>query len=260
MMEGGNTGVTIHADSPVWRLSIVNPAQRNALRPEISRALAAALRQASDSADCRVVVLNGSGDTFCSGGDVRAIAEQQCRPASEQVERLGAINDLVRALRRCRRPVIAAVEGHAAGAGASIALACDLIVASRDARFAIAHVRLGIAPDGGATLAIPRALPLQMATEWLMTGAPMTAERLHAAGLVNRLTAPGEAIAEAIRVATELARQAPAALTAIKGLVTQATLPDLDAQLERERDAFVSTMFEQESRSLAAKFLQRTRS
>ena len=252
-------GVQILTDGAIMRLVLDNPAQRNALRPAMSRALAAALRDVTSVSDCRAIVLHGAGGSFCSGGDVRAIAENQQQPPSHQFERIAALHELMRAIRACPRPVIAAVEGHAAGAGASIALACDLIVAAQDAQFAIAHVRLGISPDGGATLMLPRSVPMQLASEWLLQGKPIAASRLHAAGLVNRLSAPGEAVAEALRWASELADGPPDAMASIKQLVNEACLPDLDGHLEHERQGFVRTMFGADARARVQRFFERKR-
>ncbi|MDQ2735040.1 MAG: enoyl-CoA hydratase family protein [Pseudomonadota bacterium] len=249
-MSGGGAGaladeavIRVVVEGAVRRLVIDNATQRNALRPAMSQALTAALREAGDDDACRAIVLHGEGDAFCSGGDVRQIAEQQALAPARQTERLTAINELVRAIRRCPRPVIAAVEGDAAGAGASLAFACDLVVASRSARFAVAHVRLGISPDGGATLALPRAVPMQLANEWLMQGEAIGAERLHGVGLVNRIVAPGEAVNEALRWARSLATGSAEALASIKMLVGDACWPELDRHLERERTEFVRTMF-----------------
>ncbi len=252
-------GVQIITDGPVWRLVVDNPAQRNALRPGMSRAITAALRDAGSDPTCRAIVLHGAGASFCSGGDVGAIAEHQEKPPSLQFERISALNELMRAIRACPRPVIAAVEGHAAGAGASIALACDLIVAAQDAQFAIAHVRLGISPDGGATLMLPRSVPMQLASEWLLQGKPIAASRLHAAGLVNRLTAPGEAVAEALGWAGELSDGPMEAMASIKQLVNDACLPDLDRHLENERQGFVRTMFSADARARVQSFFERKR-
>ncbi|MEO8281271.1 MAG: enoyl-CoA hydratase family protein [Ideonella sp.] len=253
-------GVQIFTDGAVMRLVLDNPAQRNALRPAMSRALAAALRDVAAEPGCRSIVLHGAGGSFCSGGDVRAIAEHQEKPPSKQFERIAALHELMRAIRTCPRPVIAAVEGHAAGAGASIALACDLIVAAQDAQFAISHVKLGISPDGGATLMLPRSVPMQLASEWLLQGLPIAASRLHAAGLVNRLCAPGEAVTEAMRWATELAEGPPDAMASIKQLVNEACLPDLDRHLEHERQGFVRTMFGADARARVQRFFERKRS
>lgn len=251
-------GVRVVDEGAIRRLVIDNPAQRNALRPSMSRELTNALRVAGDDPSCRVIVLQGQGDTFCSGGDVRAIAQQQARPPSEQTERLAAVNEFVRALRACPLPVVAAVEGHAAGAGASVAMACDLIVAAQGAQFTIAHVRLGISPDGAATLALPRAVPLQLASEWLLQGLPISAQRLHEMGIVNRLAPNGGAVDEALRWARELAEGAPEAMASIKQLVNEASWPDLDRHLELERSAFVRTMFLGGALERVQRFLKRS--
>jgi enoyl-CoA hydratase/carnithine racemase len=160
-------------------------------------------------------------------------------------------------MRRCAKPVIAAVEGNAAGAGFSMALAADFVVASRIARFAVAHVRLGISPDGGITAALPRMLPAPLANELLLLGKPVSAERLHAVGLVNSLAEPGQAVEAATRMAHDVARGAIGAMGRIKQLVNSATWAGLDAQLEAERRHFVEAMFGDEAREGVNAFVEK---
>src|SRR5262245_11887968 len=117
----------------VLELAIDNPAQRNALAPEITGGLTRALRLASDDASVGAIVLRGEGEHFCAGGNVKALAELRAtKPRQALIERIAAINELARALRATGKPVIGAVEGHAAGAGCSIVLGCDLIVAAEN--------------------------------------------------------------------------------------------------------------------------------
>jgi len=134
----------------VLELVIHNPAQRNALLPEISIGLTRALRLASDDASIGAIVLRGEGKHFCAGGNLKSLSEMRAgKPRQAVIERIAAINELARALRATARPVIAAVEGHAAGAGFSIALGCDLLVAAQDAVFTLSYVKIGVNPDGG---------------------------------------------------------------------------------------------------------------
>lgn len=232
----------------VLQLTMNNPAMRNAVVPEISRALIDALREAEQDASVGAAVLVGADGQFCSGGNVKAMFDNLAKPRAQQFERIGVLNELIRALRRFPKPVIAAVEGNAAGAGFSIALACDLIVAARDAKFSVAHVRIGLSPDGGPTLTLPRALPLQFASEILMQGSVVSAERLQQVGIVNRLSEPGAALGDANAWAAELAQGATGAIGRIKALLNRSFCPDLDTHLEAERPNFVDAMFGPEGR------------
>lgn len=221
-------------------LTLDGPESRNALGPEVYAAGLAALTDAPGQAGA--VVLTGAGGTFCSGGNLNGIGAR--RTAGEAVARaeIDRLHALVRALRACPLPVIGAVEGWAAGAGFSLALGCDMLVASREARFVMAYVKIGLSPDAGGSAALGRMVPRQIAAELLMEGAPVGAERLHALGLVNELTQPGAALDAAFARAARLARGPRGAIAAIKRLIASAPLADLDAQLDAERDAFARNL------------------
>ena len=249
--------VEFRQDGTVLHVCLSNPTQKNALRPGMSLAIARRLDMAACDPTCRAVLLYGSGGVFSSGGDVRAIAHQQGRPPAEQIERLAAVNELIRSMRRCSKPIVAAVEGHAAGAGCSLALAADFVVAATTSAFTVAHVKLGISPDGGVTLALARALPSQLANEVLMLGRPIDAARLHQAGIVNRLAAPGQAVVEGQRLALEIAAGALHAMGRIKKLVNQVAWSGLDEQLEAERIAFTASLFGDEAKEGVIAFLQK---
>ncbi|MCX7141176.1 MAG: enoyl-CoA hydratase family protein [Proteobacteria bacterium] len=238
-------------------LTIDNLPQRNALIPDISRAATAALRLAATDPAVRAAVLSGAGEHFCSGGNLASLREFQDKPRAAVVERIGVLNELVRSMRQFPKPLIAAVEGAAAGAGFSLALACDLIVAARDARFSMAYVKIGVSPDGAPTLLLPRALPLQLASELLMEGAPIGAERLYQLGVVNRIVEPGQALAEAQAWAQKLAQGATGAIGNIKRLINQSACPELASHLELERDSFSDLLHAPEAREGFAAFLEK---
>ncbi len=241
----------------VLLLTIDNPAQRNALIPEFSRAATEALRQAAGDPAVRAAVLTGAGAHFCSGGNLPSLQEFQNKPRAAIVERIGVLNELVRSMRQFPKPIIAAVEGAAAGAGFSLALACDLIVAARDARFSMAYVKIGVSPDGAPSLLLPRALPMQLASELLMEGVPIGAERLHQAGVVNRLVDKGQALAEARAWAEKLAQDATGAIGRIKRLINQSVCPELASHLELERESFSDLLHAPEAREGIAAFLEK---
>ena len=241
----------------VLLLTIDNPAQRNALMPEFSRAAAEALRLAAGDAGVGAAVLTGAGEHFCSGGNLASLREYQDQPRAAIVQRIGVLNELIRSMRQFPKPIIAAVEGSAAGAGFSLALACDLIVAARDARFTMAYVKIGVSPDGAPSLLLPRALPMQLATELLLEGVPIGAERLYQAGVVNRLVEAGRALAEAETWAAKLAQGASGAMGRIKRLINQSVCPVLAGHLELERESFSDLLHQPEAREGIAAFLEK---
>ncbi|WP_431854743.1 oxepin-CoA hydrolase, alternative type [Azospirillum sp.] len=225
-------------------LTMSDPATRNALGPVVYDKGRAALARAVADPGIGAVVLTGAGGAFSSGGNLNRLAtlrEGEPAAAADGVERL---QGLVRAIRACPKPVLAAVEGVAAGAGFALALACDLIVAARGARFVLAYVKVGLSPDGGATAFLAQTLPRQLAAEIALEGGVVEAERLHQAGAVNALCEPGTALETALGRAQRLADGPADAIASIKGLLDMAYAGGpLDAQLDRERDALVANLF-----------------
>lgn len=223
-------------------LTLSNPEHRNALGPEIYTEGIEALNLAENSADIRTVVIVGEGKLFSAGGNLQRLQANRQQPASVQAQSIEALHDWIEAIRTFPKPVIAAVEGAAAGAGFSLALACDFVVAADNAVFVMAYSNIALSPDGGASWSLARALPRQMVTELLMCGERVTAQRLHDLGLVNRVTPPGAALSEALALATRLNERAPNALASIKTLINDAPHNPLVEQLARERDHFVRNL------------------
>lgn len=234
-----------------------NAARRNALTPEFYDGLHHALRLAADEPRIGAVILMGEGDYFCAGGDLNMLITAQSMPEDQRRSRIDALNDLIRAVVHCPRPVIAVVEGGAAGAGLSLALACDMVISARDARFAAAYVTAGLVPDGGLTAALGAGLPPQMAAAMALTGQPVGAERLHALGLINELTDPGEAIMAAMALTDTLAQGPAGAQAAIKRLLTGWRATAFEAQLTAERDEMAYALAAPEAAEGISAFLER---
>jgi enoyl-CoA hydratase/carnithine racemase len=254
----GAAQIGVTRQGRVVSLVIDNPEQRNALRPEFSQALARELRLASDDDSIGAVVLSGAGAHFCAGGDLRTLHQtRRSEPKQHHYDRITRLNELVRAARQCAKPVIAAVEGHAAGAGFSIALACDLIVAAEDAQFTLSYVKVGLNPDGNGSFALARALPPQLAAEIAMTGTPVAAARLAQLGVVNRLAPKGKALAEALDWAAQLAGGATRAIGRIKRLLDEAHTNDYSRHLELERALFVEALHGDEAGEGIGAFLEK---
>lgn len=231
---------TSHGQTMV--LTISNPEYRNALGPEIYAAGIEALGVAESSPDVRTVVIAGEGATFCAGGNLNRLLGNRQQPPDVQAQSIEGLHTWIEAIRTFPKPVIAAVEGAAAGAGFSLALACDLIVAADNAVFVMAYSTVALSPDGGGSWSLAQALPRQLAAELLMCGERIGAQRLRDLGVVNRLAAPGQAMAEALALAAGLNARAPNALASAKELLNDAVHDDLSKHLASERDHFVRNL------------------
>ena len=223
-------------------LTISNPEHRNALGPEIYAAGVEALNVAESSADVRSVVIAGEGAVFSAGGNLQRLQANRQLPPEFQARSIEGLHNWIEAIRTFPKPVIAAVEGPAAGAGFSLALACDFIVAATNAVFVMAYSNIALSPDGGGSWSLSRALPRPLVNELLMCGERIGAERLQQLGLVNRLVEPGLALQAALEWAERLNQRAPNALASIKELVNEASGTTLSRQLALERDHFVRNL------------------
>ena len=223
-------------------LTLSNPEFRNALGPEMYAAGVEALNVAESSAEVRSVVITGANGIFSAGGNLQRLQNNRQLPPEHQAQSIEGLHNWIEAIRTFPRPVIAAVEGPAAGAGFSLALACDMIVSARNSVFVMAYSGIALSPDGGGSWSLSRTLPRQLATELLMCGERIGAERLHELGVVNRLTDPAQALNEALQLAAFLNARAPNALASIKELLSEADGSNLTSHLARERDHFVKNL------------------
>ena len=223
-------------------LTLSNPEHRNALGPEMYAAGVEALNAAETNPDIRSVILTGEGNVFSAGGNLQRLQNNRQKPPEFQAQSIEGLHSWIEAIRTFPKPVIAAVEGPAAGAGFSPALACDLIVSAVNSVFVMAYTSIALSPDGGGSWSLSRLMPRQLATELLMCGERIGAERLHQMGIVNRLTEPGHALEQALAWAAQINARAPNALSSVKELLAEADVSTLNAQLARERDHFVKNL------------------
>lgn len=224
-------------------LTMSDPATRNTLSEQLFAAGVEALNVAESDSEVRCVVLQGDGGNFCAGGNIGGLRERRAADPSVQMQMLERFHEFIEALRACPKPVVAAVEGAAAGGGFSIALACDLLVAAEDARFMMSHARLGLTPDGGGSWHLARLLPRPLALQAVWLAEPFSARQLEAHGLALQVTASGGALAAALALAERLAAMAPNTLAAGKELVNQARHDTLSKHLTLERDQMLQTLF-----------------
>ena len=223
-------------------LTLSNPEFRNALGPEMYAAGVEALSVAESSADVRSVVITGANGIFSAGGNLQRLQNNRQQPPEVQAQSVEGLHNWIEAIRTFPKPVIAAVEGPAAGAGFSLALACDLIVAAANSVFVMAYSSIALSPDGGGSWSLSRLMPRQLATELLMCGERIGAERLHLMGVVGRIAEPGHALEQALAWSAQLNARAPNALASVKELLLEADGSTLSAQLARERDHFVKNL------------------
>jgi len=223
-------------------LTLSNPEYRNALGPEMYAAGVEALNAAETNPDVRSVIITGEGSIFSAGGNLQRLQHNRQQAPEVQAQSIEGLHSWIEAIRTSSRPVIAVVEGPAAGAGFSLALACDLIVAASNSVFVMAYSSIALSPDGGGSWSLSRLVPRQLATELLMCGERIGADRLHQMGIVNRITEPGQALQQALVWAAQLNARAPNALGSIKELLAEADGSSLNAQLARERDHFVKNL------------------
>ncbi len=231
---------TSHGQTMV--LTISNPEYRNALGPEMYAAGVEALSVAESNPGVRSVVITGEGSMFSAGGNLNRLLANRQQPPEVQAQSVEGLHSWIESVRTFPKPVIAAVEGAAAGAGFSLALACDFIVSASNAVFVMAYTSVGITPDGGGSWSLARSLPRQLVNELLMCGERIDAQRLHALGVVNRVAEPGSALAEAMVLAEKLNGRAPNTLASIKELVSDAAHETLNTQLAAERNHFVRNL------------------
>jgi enoyl-CoA hydratase/carnithine racemase len=231
---------TSHGKTMVLTLS--NPEQRNALDPEIYAAGVEALNIAESNDDIRTVVITGEGAMFCAGGNLKRLQTSREQASSMAAQGIEGLHNWIESIRTFPKPVIAAVEGAAAGAGFSLALACDLMVSANNAVFVMAYSNIALSPDGAASWSLGRVLTRQLTNEILMMGERLDAQRLYSLGLVNRLTPPGSALTESLLLAQRLNDRAPNALTSIKELINDVPTSSLSQQLALERAHFLRNL------------------
>lgn len=240
-------------------LSFNRPERRNALSPEVGEAMLVALRQAQDDPDVGAVLLRGEGGTFCVGGDVKSFAAGYFGDASfaDREARLRRGMEAVRMLHDMRKPTIAAISGAAAGAGLSIALACDLRVAGRTAKITTAFVKVGLPGDYGGAYFLTRLLGSARARELFMLSPTLSGQEAHAMGLVTRVV-DDEAVDHAAReMALSLASGPSIALGYMKQNLNLAEQSDLGAFLDAEAERQTRAMQTEDHKEAARAFVEK---
>lgn len=238
-------------------MTLSGPATRNALSPQVYAAGVETLNVADSDPSVSAVILTGAGEHFCGGGDLQRLAHNRTHEPQQQGEHIDAFHQWIEALRSFPKPVIAAVEGVAAGGGLSVALGCDLIVAGDNARFISAYSKVGLSTDGGASWHLARQLPRGQALYWLWSGGEVSAQQLQHWGLVHQIAPAGEVLNTALALAQTLAQAPAGALASIKELINDAPQSTLNEQLAAEKRHFLVNLLRPEAGEAIGRFLQR---
>jgi 2-(1,2-epoxy-1,2-dihydrophenyl)acetyl-CoA isomerase len=230
MADDVPTTIRLDVTDGVGAITLNRPGSLNALNAQMRKELLSAFKAYGRDEAVRAVILTGEGRGFCSGADLHGGEEMRRFREMLRTE----YNPLIRAIRDLPKPVIAAVNGVAAGAGVSVALACDLVYASEEARFIQAFVRIGLVPDSGSTRTLVRSLGRHRAAQLIFSGEPLSAADALAGGLVNAVLPPADLMPAVREAAARLAQAPTRAIAYGKRLINAAENADLESSLELE--------------------------
>lgn len=234
----GEATVLETLEQGVLRLVLNRPEKLNSFTPEMHLALRAGLERARDDASVRAVLLTGAGRGFCAGQDLGDRDPRKGGPAPDLGATLeGFYNPNLRMIRGLEKPVICAVNGVAAGAGANIALACDIVIAARSARFIQAFSKIGLIPDAGGSWSLPRILGEPRAKALALLAEPLSAEQAESWGMIWKAVDDADLQDDAMEIALRMASGPTVGLGLTKRLIQDAAGRTLDQQLDAERDA-----------------------
>jgi enoyl-CoA hydratase len=205
------------------------PEAMNALSRELRRDFVQVFKTCAEDPDIRVVILTGAGKAFCAGFDLKELGSGDTVTAAEEAD-----NVIARAMKAYDGPIIGAINGHCITGGFEMALACDMLIASENARFADTHARVGMLPGWGLSQKLPRLIGLSRAREMAFTGAPVFARQAYEWGLVNHVLAPEELLPKAIRMAQDICACVPQVLQHYRAMITDGYSMPLNDALEWE--------------------------
>ena len=247
--------IIVEHHGPVARITLNRPDRLNSFTAAMHEELKTAIDEISDA---RVVVLTGAGRGFCAGQDLndRAVSSGG-HPVDLGMTVETSWNPLIRKITNLRQPVIARVNGVAAGAGANVALACDMVIAARSAKFIQSFSAIGLIPDSGGTWVLPRLVGQARAMGLALTGEPLTAEKAEEWGLIWKCVDDDALDSEVDAIAEKLASLPPLGLTAIKKMIRESWAHTLDQELNHQRDAMRRLGFSEDYREGVSAFLEK---
>lgn len=242
-------------------LTMNRPEARNALSMEMRQQLNEALHDIETDDSVRCVVLTGAGDHFMAGGDVKSMSESINKPANqirkEFILRIHELHPIMFAMRRMPKPIIASCKGAAAGAGVSIALACDLVIAAEDAFFTLAYCKIGTSPDGSSSFHLPRAVGIKKAMEIALLGDRFTAQSAKDMGMINFVVKTEDLESETAKLATRLANGPTHVYGNTKALLYRSLESEFESQLQAEAEYFADCAARSDFREGVTAFVEK---
>ncbi len=226
--------IELNIDDRVALIRLNRPGDGNAVTVELASELLDAITRCDDDPSIRAVVLTGAGTMFCAGGDLKEFSRQGANAGRYTKDVTHAFHGAISRMNRMDTPVLAAINGTAAGAGFSLALATDLAVAAESARFTMAYTRAGLSPDGSSTYFLARHIGLRRAMEMALLNPVLSAQQAMDWGLVNRVVSDGDVLATTMALARELALGAHSAQGEAKRLLLAGVNESLETQMESE--------------------------
>ncbi len=242
--------VEFSIDNGVAVITINRPEARNAVDRETALAVEAAVKQVNTDPAVRCAVITGAGGNFCAGMDLKAFLRGEVVRLPETG--FAGVTQAV-----LQKPFIAAVEGYALAGGFEIMLACDMVVASSSAKFGLTEVKRGLVANAGGLVRLPRQMPIKLASEFVLTGEIFPVERLASAGLVNRIVAEGNALAEAIALARVIAGNGPMAVAISRKVLNESLEWPEDELFERQFAITAPVFTSHDAREGAAAFAEK---
>ncbi len=246
--------IQTEVDDRILQVIINRPEKKNALTAGMYEALVEAIKRAESDDSVRVLVLRGNGDSFTAGNDIEDFIQKpwkgQAVPPAEQ---------FIRAVAFAKKPVIAAVHGLAVGVGTTILLHCDLVYAAEDTKFLMPFVNLGIIPEAGSTLLLPRLIGHQRAAELMLLATPFSAQRAYELGIVNRVLPLDQLTTAALTAAQQLVEKPASAIRLAKQMMKQHLASDLDRVIRDEVLAIAGRLESPETNEALNAFLQKRR-
>ncbi len=242
--------VLVERHEGILIVTLNRPEARNAVNRDVAVRVCAALDELDADPTLSVGIVTGAGGSFCSGMDLKAFVIGE-RPEIDGFGFAGLTE------RRSAKPIVAAVEGYALAGGCEMVLACDLVVAAENAMFGIPEVTRGLVAGSGGLVRLPRKIPVNIAMEYALTGAHFPADRAHAWGLVNRLTAPGEALAGAVELARAILANGPLGVRTSKRLILESASWEMGDAWERQRPMVEAVLASEDSQEGARAFAEK---
>ena len=244
----------------VFILTLNRPEAMNAFDREMIREVSSALENAEKEEEVKVVIITGKGKAFCAGADLREITSflEGSHVKSLDFDNFSqTLNGMLEKIQKLRKPVIAAINGHALAGGLELAMVCDLAVCAANAKLGDQHANVGLIPGSGGSQRLPRLIGLRKAMELLLTGDTISAEEAERLGLINKVVRPEELLEASMELAGKIAKKSPLVSRALKTLVYQGIEVGLDTALELERGALVRHHSTQDMREGIQSFLEK---